>query len=318
MNKWLRWLFPFSRLSRRGKWLTVGGVVLVVIIAGVAGSGTKGGSSSSSTLPAVSVGGYLAEDAKNNDTDWQVCDEANLIATSISSAPTDTGDASSEADDQSNVQTGASLLTTAIQQDGLRLGTQFKTDLQTFDGAVNTNRQQATMSLVNSVLTLCQSNAYKVSVALPLAQPPSWLFGPPISAGSTTAPPSTAPPTTVNTKVELIAWWNSIQPEWTAVESDLHSVGSAAGSGDSTNLGAACLQLTADVQSLQSDPPAPIPAINQPFQAALTDYAKAGTECSDGVASQDGSQIAQANADLTAGSSEMDQVTSQVKALGGS
>jgi hypothetical protein len=115
--------------------------------------------------------------------------------------------------------------------------------------------------------------------------------------------------------VALVAWYLIVGNDYTAVGSDLTAVVQASGADTATAVGTACGQLTTDVQSLQGDPPAPVAAVNRPFQTGLTEYATAGSLCQSGVSDDTATLIAQATADITSGNSDFAQATAEIKVI---
>jgi len=124
-----------------------------------------------------------------------------------------------------------------------------------------------------------------------------------------------AAPAAASSGSPLAAWWPKVEPDFNAVEADLTAAGNDGTAGNAAALSSDCDKLTADIDTLQSDPPAPIAAVNTPMQAALSDFAKAGEECSTGISTGDTSLINQGDGDITAGDSELAQATGQIKAI---
>jgi hypothetical protein len=140
---------------------------------------------------------------------------------------------------------------------------------------------------------------------------------PNVSSTATTASPSitTTPPptpTTASVSEQLTAWWNQIKGGYQTVQNDMQAVSSEAKAGNVSAAGQDCSQLTTDVQSLQSEPPAPSPAVNTPWQAALIDLARGGEECSSGASQDDVALINQAGADFTSAGGEFTQATTAI------
>ena len=121
------------------------------------------------------------------------------------------------------------------------------------------------------------------------------------------APAATTPPTT--SASSLSDWYAGVETDFDAVRTDLTNIGAAVKAYDLPSMSSACTTLTDDVQTLQADPPAPVASVNTPLQAALTDYARAGEECTESVAETDVSVLNASAADITTGNSEMAQAT---------
>ncbi len=130
---------------------------------------------------------------------------------------------------------------------------------------------------------------------------------------TTTSPPKPAPTQSVTSKVA--AWWTLVKPDFQAVTDAFSTLQSSAGT--LPRIGQACSHLTTAVDALETDPPAPVTAVNTPYQSALTDWAKGGEECSLGIDQDDMTLIDQATTDFTTGNSEIAQATGEIKALGG-
>lgn len=119
------------------------------------------------------------------------------------------------------------------------------------------------------------------------------------------------------TAAAVSAWWSSVQPEWQALEADEADSGSAAKAQDFVGMSAACQKMTSDAQALLAKGAAPVPALDSPWQAAIRDYAKSGSECTHGIAQDDPSLIDQSITDQAAASGELNQATNVVNSLAG-
>jgi len=121
--------------------------------------------------------------------------------------------------------------------------------------------------------------------------------------GSSAKTSSASPAKPASTAQQLSAWYDDIKPDFNALKAGFKTFqGSEAD----------CLALLTNAQTLQDDPPAPVPSVNAPWQSALAAYARAGLECSSGVKNNDDSQIQAATSDVDAADGFMKQATANL------
>jgi hypothetical protein len=82
------------------------------------------------------------------------------------------------------------------------------------------------------------------------------------------------------------------------IGTDLLNIARAAQNVQLGSFGTACRQLTTDARQLQSGAAPPAAAVDQPFQSAMSDLVKAGTECTNGLSSENASELQQTEADI--------------------
>jgi hypothetical protein len=136
-----------------------------------------------------------------------------------------------------------------------------------------------------------------------------------VNTFSTGSTGNTGATTTSTTTVAFAigAWWDTgVSTDFQALQNDYNSVTTDAGNQDETDLSTACNNMTNDAQKLQTDPPVPDPSINSNWQGALTEYSKAGSECSDAISVQDASELETATTDMTTANSDLSQVVGQL------
>lgn len=108
----------------------------------------------------------------------------------------------------------------------------------------------------------------------------------------------------------MTQWWTSYKADFNALQPDEGAISTDAKNSDAAALATDCQTFVTDVGTMQADPPVPVAAINTPFQAGLTSYAKAGQECINGDYNSSAT-------DLATGNSYINQATGQIKALTG-
>lgn len=97
---------------------------------------------------------------------------------------------------------------------------------------------------------------------------------------------------------------------------DLGAVGTAATNRDWPTLAANCAQLRTDTESLQAYRGVPDGEAETHLAASLAQFARASTDCADGVQVSNGSLLTQSAGELTAGSNEMKLAGDRITSLG--
>jgi hypothetical protein len=145
--------------------------------------------STTTTLPTISTGAYLAQDAQDNNGDWRVCSLSDEAA-----SETETGQWLSA--NTLSPQTIASVMSSPIRDDTAKLASLFRVDLTQLAAAPHANSPtSASAEFLTSVLTPCKANGYLTNDALPVTvystASPSTTTSRPSSTATTTAPPTT-------------------------------------------------------------------------------------------------------------------------------
>jgi|GEM_PF-4008724 len=133
----------------------------------------------------------------------------------------------------------------------------------------------------------------------------------------TTAAPSMTTTTTIPLAVRLSSWWAGVKADDAQLQVTLTALATATTSGTGVKVNSACASLDIGAQKLQRDAPAPTPAINTPWQAALTDYVTAGSLCESSIHGITIStpEMGRASAYLNRGDSESAQVIGEIKRI---
>jgi hypothetical protein len=114
---------------------------------------------------------------------------------------------------------------------------------------------------------------------------------------------------------QVTTWWAQVKGGYQTVVNDLNAAGSAAKADNESAAEQDCSQLTTDVQSLQSKPPAPLLSFNTPWQAALSDLAQGGEQCSSGISQDNTALVNQATTTFQNAENEIDKFNAQINTL---
>ncbi|WP_037606086.1 hypothetical protein [Streptacidiphilus rugosus] len=123
----------------------------------------------------------------------------------------------------------------------------------------------------------------------------------------------TGRPTPSSTRDQVSSWWyggGQGQANW--ISSDL---GNIDGFVKPTVAGSDCTSLSTDVSRAQSYAPIPDAQAQHHWSAALDKYRQAATDCKAGVATTNATLMIKANAEILAGTSELNAATARIVRL---
>ncbi len=103
-------------------------------------------------------------------------------------------------------------------------------------------------------------------------------------------------------------WWVGAQDGILNIADDLLNISRAGEKEQIGAFGAACAELTADAHRLQNGPTPPAASVNDPFQSAMSDLQKAGTECTNGLSTQNASELEQTETGLEDAATQMQKL----------
>jgi hypothetical protein len=150
--------------------------------------------------------------------------------------------------------------------------------------------------LVVLVLAVAGFTAYGIATTRHSASPPKRRAASPVQYGGET----------------VVLWWAGAQNGILNIADDLINISRAGVNDDVASLGIACTRLTADVHLLQIGPTPPAASVNDPFQSAMSDLERAGTECTDGISTDNNSELEQIEPDIEDASSQIQKMYSSL------
>lgn len=134
---------------------------------------------------------------------------------------------------------------------------------------------------------------------------------PPTKSAATTPAPTSQP-----TTAQQVHSWDvqygylvtSLQDDFTQAQKDLQAQ-------DTTAFAADCSNISGDATTAQSKPAIPDTTIQANWATALSDYATGGTACTNGINSNDSTQLSQGATDFNNGSTALTKATQEIDEL---
>jgi hypothetical protein len=159
--------------------------------------------------------------------------------------------------------------------------------------------------LVVLVLAVAGVTTYGIASTRHSASPSNRQAANSSHARVSSSPPTLAPQYGGET---VVLWWVGAQNGILNIADDLINISRAGVKDDVGSLGTACIQLTADVHRLQIGPTPPAASVNDPFQSAMSDLEEAGTECTDGISSENSAELEQIQPEMEDASSQIQKM----------